>query len=130
MTILPGIIIGKVFAALAPPPASSFTLTAGFGGASIGYKAGSFGSISVEPFPGTPLLEFTVSEGSVLGVIQFNGDVTSSLSGKTVWVNGVEYASNFSGWSTISGNTTGTWGPALGSAPPFAEFASYTIEFK
>lgn len=114
-------------------PVTSITLTAGAGGNNpvyIGYTAGSFGSISGEIVSGAPLLQLISSEGGTLGSVSFDGDVVSPLTGKTVWVNGTEYATNWSGWSLISGDTVATWGPGAGSAPPFAEFSTYTIEIK
>lgn len=131
MTILPGIIIGKVFGQLAGP-SSAITLTTGFGDNSIGYRAamfgGGFGSISAEPFPAAPLAEFTVNASNFSGLVLFGGDVATELSGKTVWVDGVQYATGFSGWSVISGATAASW--TSGNGPPFAQFTSYAVEIK
>lgn len=108
-----------------------FTLTAGRIGLNneIGYGKGSYGSIDQEPIPGNDLSEFyyLLSNGS--GIIYFEGDVTSELSGLTVWVDNTEYPFD-SDWTYSGGadETQAEWN--AGNAPVFSDGVDYSIEIK
>lgn len=129
MSFLPGIMIGKVFGVLTPD-SDAFTLTAGSigGGSVVGYGAGEFGTISAEPYPESPLSQIATALPINTSYIAFTGDIASALSGKTVWIDGIEYATGFSGWSFGDGETGGTWSSP--SHPVFVEFSTYLIEIK
>lgn len=131
-----GLELGSIFEDL--PPRSKFTMTAGarsateFTPALRGFHRDlSAGSISPDaPIFGAPLEELcSFHSGLAIGSgrIRFDGDITSELAGKYVYVNGVKWDSTFSGWVTQSGDTRGTW-TSIPSA--FDEFASYLIEIR
>ena len=110
----------------------SFTMTAGdFSGSIQGYSNGTFidtfGSIDVEPLPGNPLLTFF--GGSLTNGIGFQGDCLSQLSGKSVWIDGVEYPFNDSDWTydADNDNTGGVW---TANTITFTPTQTYSIEIK
>ena len=118
-----------------PPPirissASGYTctLTAGTFVFAKGYiSGGSTGSINQEPIPGQTLRQFISSFGTTN--IKFEGNIAALLSGLTVYVAGVSYASNFSGWSYNGGDgaTVGTW---ASGGPIFVASSVYAVEIK
>lgn len=115
----------------APPAPSgpSFNMTAGaFSGVVFGYSDGSglpaFGSIDAEPIPGHDLI---ANVSGFSQAITFAGDAVSLLSGLTVWVNGIQYAANFSGWGLFGSDTQGSWSS---DGPDYADGNSYFIEIK
>ncbi len=118
-----------------PPPirissASGYTctMTAGTLGFVVGYvSGGSVGSINQQPIPGQTLRQFISSFGTTN--IKFEGNIAALLSGLKVYVNGVSYASNFSGWSYNGGDgaTVGTWGSG---GPIFVTYNVYAVEIK
>lgn len=115
----------------APPAAFSCSMTAGnFSGAVFGYSNGTgipaFGSIDQQPIPGETL---NLLAGPPLSGIQFAGDVTSSVAGLSVWVDGVEYPFDSQDWTHVmpANVTTGSW---TSGAPTFANAVTYFIEIK
>lgn len=115
-----------------PPPirvgsAYACTLTAATLVLATGYISGGTGSISQEPIPGQTLRQFVSSLGTTN--IKFEGDVTALVSGKDVYVDGVSYASGFSGWSYDGGDgaTVGTW---ASGGPIFVASSVYAVEIK
>lgn len=115
-----------------PPPirvgsAYACTLTAATLVFATGYISGGTGSISQEPIPGQTLRQFVSSLGTTN--IKFEGDVTALVSGKDVYVDGVSYASGFSGWSYDGGDgaTVGTW---ASGGPIFVASSVYAVEIK
>lgn len=130
------------FASVSPPPSGgySFTMTAGdiyAAGVAFGYlKEGYFsaptdyGSIDQEPVPGHALIMIAYSTMIIDSSVVFLGDATALLSGKTVWVDGIEYADDFSGWSFNSTVTAGDWTANPASAPVFVGNEEYFIEIK
>lgn len=84
------------------------------------------GSLSRQPLAGVTLTDiFTISGYGA--VVWFVGNVASQLSGKTVWIDGVEYAAGFSGWSYDDGHTVGEW---QAGGPIFVSNVTYVIEIK
>lgn len=133
-----GLELGSIFEDL--PSRIKFTMTAGARSASETWPAhrgflrlgpSSTGSISPDaPIYGAQLealysIHSGASDGG--GLIRFDGDITSELAGKYVYVNGVKWDSTFTGWVTQSGRTRAEW-TVIPSA--FAEFASYLIEIR
>lgn len=108
----------------------SFTMTAGDLVATVqGYSDGSvssaFGSIDAEPIPATDL-QFLISGGAG-NAIQFAGDQTALLAGKTVWVDGVEYPFT-TDWSYDgSSSTAAEW---TSGGPTFVNTVVYFVEIK
>lgn len=112
-------------------PDYSFNLTAGnFAGSVFGYSndliGSPFGSIDGEPIDGTNYLKGMIS-GS-LNAIVFEGDATTLVTGKTVWVDSVEYVFDDADWAYDGGedHTIGSWdtgGPDFsgGAGPYFVE---------
>lgn len=133
MSFIPGWFPTHILASSAPsaPTGLFFNMTAGdFSEAVQGYSDGTqvtaFGSIDVEPIPGNDLSAlFTgVSDG-----ISFHGDVTSIVTGLTVWVDGVEYPFDGFDWVYSSGSdlTSGVWNVG---GPVFVNTAIYLVEIK
>lgn len=131
-----GLELGSIFEDL--PTRIKFTMTAGARSATEftpvlrGFHRGlSTGSISPdEPIYGAPLFQlssFHSGSSNGGGMIRFDGDITSELAGKYVYVNGVKWDSTFTGWFTQTGDTRGEW-IVIPSA--FDEFASYLIEIR
>lgn len=119
---------------VAPPVSGgagySFNMTAGnfSAGLLIGYSPGLTGSIDAEPIPTNPLNG--LFSGTIGNGIGFNdGDITGLLAGLTVWINGVQYAANFSGWSYDGGGdaTSASWSSG---GPTFVGGNSYFVEIK
>lgn len=116
-----------------PPPirvvsAYACTLTAATLVFATGYiSGGSTGSINQEPIPGQTLRQFVSSFGTTS--IKFEGNIAALLSGLTVYVDGVSYASGFSGWSYDGGDgaTVGTW---ASGGPIFVASSVYAVEIK
>lgn len=115
-----------------PPPirvgsAYACTLTAATLVFAKGYISGGTGSISQEPIPGQTLRQFISSFGTTN--IKFEGNIAALLSGLTVYVDGVSYASGFSGWSYDGGGgaTVGTW---ASGGPIFVASSVYAVEIK
>jgi hypothetical protein len=108
----------------------SFNMTAGddeagnTGYARVGnaFAIPPIGSIDAEPISGE-VLDACIENNSIL-VIAFVGDLTATLAGLTVWVDGVEYPPDsdwsFSGVTFYSSN----------SPPVFLDTVSYFIEIK
>lgn len=110
----------------------SFNMTAGdyssfLHGYSDGTALDAFGSIDVEPLPGTTLTVLSSAPG-IFGVVGFPGDETATLAGKTIWVDGVVYPFD-DDWAYDSGNdsTTASWAAAV---PVFVVDQTYFIEIK
>lgn len=80
-----------------------------------------------QPIPGQTLRQFVSSFGTTN--IKFEGNIAALLSGLTVYVNGVSYASNFSGWSYNGGDgaTVGMW---ASGGPIFVASNVYAVEIK
>lgn len=119
------------------PSSYSFTMTAGdyatvIQGYNIDDSSGLpvMGSIDAEPIPGH-VLGVLYTSSSQQGMIVFVGDVTALVSGKTVWVDGVEYPFDSSGWQSTGGDggsiTAAPWNTA---GPVFVGGVSYFIEIK
>jgi hypothetical protein len=110
--------------------AYSFTLTAGEASGHQGYDTGvvfgTFGSIDAEPIEGHDLA--FIFTGSIARAITFAGDALALLDGKTVFVDDVEYATGFSGWSVDGGSTGATW--TAGNGPTFINTNEYFVEIK
>lgn len=111
----------------------SFTMTAGEFLGVHGYVGGSVGSIDAQPIA-EETLTFTVYDATsevigFNGLVQFDGDVSSLISTHTVWVDEVEYATNFSGFSYDEGDdvTSGSW---TANAPVYVSTESYFVELK
>lgn len=110
----------------------SFTMTAGvFSGVVLGYSDGSvipaFGAIDGEPVSGHALA-FLSSSASGAGGMSFAGDATALLSGKSLWVEGVEYPFDDADWAYDGSSlTSASW--ATG-APPLADTSIYDCEIK
>lgn len=100
-------------------------LTAGGSGAWKGFSvADSWGSITRQPIEGFPMNFF--AHNATDGSLAFTGNCLSQVTGKKVYVNGVEMAGGT--WAFSSGNTTYTWS---GSVPQvFTVGQSYVIEVK
>lgn len=115
-----------------PPPirvgsAYACTLTAATLIFATGYISGGTGSISQEPIAGQTLRQFVSSLGTTN--IKFEGNIAALLSGLTVYVDSVSYASGFSGWSYDGGDgaTVGTW---ASGGPIFVASSVYAVEIK
>jgi hypothetical protein len=126
---LPGMFPGLMMAAAATPAGYSFTMTAEDGGPVIGYDIGvigTFGSIDAEPIPGETLLNLF---SGFVNNIAFSGDLTSLLSGLTVWVDDVEYPFDLADWTYQSGGdvTDASWDEA---GPVFVDSNMYFVEIK
>lgn len=115
------------------PPGFSFNMTAGdLGGAAQGYAdetSAGIGSIDAEPIPGETL-QFLVT-GTVINGINFHGDVLGSVTGRSVWVDSIQYPFDLSDWAYDSDNdvTGATWNTGVG-APVFVNTVSYFVEIK
>lgn len=114
-------------------PGYSFNMTAGdFSGVIQGYADATsvnIGSIDAEPITGETL-QFLLT-GSAGNGISFHGDVTASVSGKSVWVDGVQYPFDLADWNYDSENdVTGAGWNAGPGAPVFANTQSYFVEIK
>jgi hypothetical protein len=108
----------------------SFNMTAGddeggntgFAGAGNAFAIPPIGSIDAEPITGE-VMDVCVENDSAF-VIAFVGDLTATLAGLTVWVDGIEYPPDsdwsFSGVTFYSSN----------SPPEFLDTNSYFIEIK
>lgn len=109
----------------------SFNLTAGdYFGALQGYSDGSlidaFGSIDADPVSGHALAIFV--DGASASIV-FDGDCVTELSGKTVWIDSVEYPfSNDWAYDSENGYTVADWGG--GSPPDFTDSSTYLVEIK
>jgi hypothetical protein len=85
---------GTVGGTTTEPEGYSFNLTAGDGPSSLyqGYSdgsvAGAIGSINAEPIAGHALILFI---DAITPTILFDGNCLAEVSGKTVWVDSVEY---------------------------------------
>lgn len=92
----------------------SFNLTAGDGPSSLyqGYSDGSLvgamGTIDAEPIPGHTLIVFL---DAISPTIIFSGDATAKVSGKSIWVDSVEYPFDSMDWEYDSEEdyTFGEW---------------------
>jgi len=108
----------------------SFNMTAGdLGGVAQGYSDGSlisaFGSIDAEPIGGTTLT-FLIT-GSVGATISFAGNITATVAGLSVWVDGVEFPFDGVDWTFDGEETVASWDTA---GPTFVNTVTYFIEIK
>lgn len=84
------------------------------------------GSLSGEPVAGQTMAEFLV--GTMGSWVAFVGNVPGALSGKSVWLNGVNYPFDAADWYYYGadGHTYGEW--AVGG--PAATPGTYSLEIK
>lgn len=147
-----GLELGSIFEDL-PPINPVFNLTVGAFSGGFAYLYGflrddSYGGGSLspdEPVYEAPVYLFAhvVAGGATpySGRIELDGNVVSELTGKTVWIDGVEYTAGFSGWSYGTSSydglpgapanvTLATWSQSSSPRLPFQEFSTYLIEIK
>lgn len=94
--------IGWMRPASAPGGGHSFTMTAGVFDILIGYADEDvfglhFGSIDTEPTPGFVVAFILYVQIAPTQFAVF-GDAVAQLAGKTVWVDGIEYADGWTSW--------------------------------
>lgn len=88
------------------------------------YPQFSVGSIDAEPIPGETLVQCYSATGSG-SILAFSGDIVSVVTGKTVWIDSVEYAPDVADWNFDGTNTRYQF-----TAEPFSMGNSYFIEIK
>lgn len=111
----------------------SCTMTAGVDGGDAGFSvAGAYGSINAEPVPGETCEAIGTSGGAIF-IVSFTGDITATLSGLHVWVDGVDYGAGEdiglgAGWHVNAGSTL--WARTSPTLPTFSNGVGYLIEIK
>jgi hypothetical protein len=105
----------------------SCNMTAGTYVIYTGYVAGTTGSIDAEPVTDETLL-YVLAVGGGSGLIAFVGDLVTTLSGLTVWIDSVEYPPA-SDWTYDSENDATTYSIG-GTFPDLVDAETYLIEIK